>query len=74
MSDKKEVSVWDLRDSLKALMQKEIQALPSSLEKLEPKDRLNILCKLLPYVFPKVESVHPNESGNTIVGWDNDVR
>ena len=74
MSNKKEVSVWDLRDSLKALMQKEIKALPTSLEKLEPKDRLNILCKLLPYVFPKVESVHPSESGNTIVGWDNDFR
>lgn len=48
----------DLRETLKVLMQKEIEQLPELLESLKPKDRLNIICKMLPYVFPKVEAVH----------------
>jgi hypothetical protein len=48
----------DLRDTLKTLMQQEIARLPELLDELEPKDRLVILCKLLPYVFPRVEAVH----------------
>lgn len=47
----------DLRDTLKTLMQQEVARLPELLEELEPKDRLSILCKLLPFVFPKVEAV-----------------
>ena len=50
----------DLRETLKNLMQKEIEQLPELLDSLEPKDRLNIICKRLPYVFPKVEAVHPS--------------
>ena len=42
-------------------MQKEITHLPKTLEKLEPKDRLNILCRLMPFVFPKVETVHAKD-------------
>ena len=47
----------DLRQVLKAIMQKEIERLPETLEALEPKERVIIVCKLMPYVFPKVESV-----------------
>jgi hypothetical protein len=47
----------NIRDTLKELMQKEIESLPDTLKKLEPVQRLNILCKLIPYVLPKVESV-----------------
>jgi hypothetical protein len=50
-----------LRESLKVVMQKEIEKLPTTLEALEPKDRLNVLCKLMPYVFPRVETIHPTE-------------
>jgi hypothetical protein len=46
---------------LKPFMQKEIEKLPETLEALEPKERLNVVCKLMPYVFPKVEAVHPKE-------------
>lgn len=46
-----------IRDTLKALMQKELEQLPDTLKTLEPVQRLNILCKLIPYVLPKVESV-----------------
>jgi hypothetical protein len=46
-------------------MQKEIQKLPETLESLEPKERLNILCKLMPFIFPKVEAVHLAEGEPT---------
>lgn len=52
----------DLRKTLKAMIQKEFEALPETLKELEPKERLNILCKLMPFVLPKVESVD-SESG-----------
>ncbi len=47
----------NIRDTLKELMQKELQQLPDTLKDLEPVQRLNILCKLIPFVLPKVESV-----------------
>jgi hypothetical protein len=47
----------NIRDTLKEMMQKEIESLPVTLKELEPVQRLNILCKLIPYVLPKVESV-----------------
>jgi len=61
MKAKTQILTNDLRDKLKSIMQKEIEKLPETLEALEPKERINILCKLMPFVFPKVESVHPQE-------------
>ena len=46
-----------IRDTLKEMMQKELEQLPATLKELEPVQRLNILCKLIPYVLPKVESI-----------------
>ncbi|AWL09051.1 hypothetical protein HME7025_01188 [Aquirufa nivalisilvae] len=51
----------DLRDKLKAIMSKEIEKLPEMIEKLETREKVNVLCKLMPFVVPKVESVHPKE-------------
>lgn len=50
--------VGSIRDTLKELMQKELEQLPETLKDLEPVQRLNVLCKLIPYVLPKVEAVH----------------
>lgn len=47
----------DLRETLKALIQSELEQLPETLKDLDPVQRLNILCKLMPYVLPKTESV-----------------
>ena len=47
----------NIRDTLKELIQKELGQLPETLKGLEPVQRLNILCKLIPYVLPKVESI-----------------
>jgi hypothetical protein len=43
---------------LKTEIQKELEQLPETLKVLEPEKRLNIICKLIPFVLPKVESVH----------------
>jgi len=58
---KEQVLTSNLRETLKTIMQKEIEKLPETLEALDPKERLNVVCKLMPYVFPKVETVHPKE-------------
>ncbi|MEQ3655899.1 MAG: hypothetical protein ABNH00_08550 [Dokdonia sp.] len=50
----------NIRDTLKELMQKELQQLPETLKELDNVQRLNILCKLMPYVLPKTESVKQN--------------
>ncbi|OFY96732.1 MAG: hypothetical protein A3K10_15705 [Bacteroidetes bacterium RIFCSPLOWO2_12_FULL_31_6] len=59
--NKEQILTNGLRETLKKIMQKEIENLPKTLETIEPKERLNVLCKLMPFVFPKVESVHPTQ-------------
>lgn len=58
---KEQVLTNNLRETLKTIMQKEIEKLPETLETLDTKERLNVVCKLMPYVFPKVETVHPTD-------------
>ncbi len=58
MKTKEQILTNDLRETLKRIVQYEIEKLPETIEFLEPKERLNILCKLMPFVFPKVEAVH----------------
>lgn len=50
-----------LREALKQLMQNEIETLADTLKELEPAQRLNIVCKLIPFVLPKVESITHTE-------------
>lgn len=51
----------DLRRLLKDTFRQEIERLPEYLQSLETKDRVNAICKMLPFVLPKVESVHFSE-------------
>ena len=51
----------ELRTVLKNILEKELEAMPDNLDKLEPKDRLEVVIKLLPYVLPKIE---PDITGN----------
>lgn len=58
MKDTEQTPVTDtMRTTLKALIQQEMVNLPAQLEKMDARDRVNVLCKLMPYVFPKVETV-----------------
>lgn len=61
MKTKEKILTNALRNDLKAVMQKEIKNLPILLEGLEAKERLSVICKLMPFVFPKVETIHPTE-------------
>jgi len=46
----------ELRKTLKAAIDNELEQIPFLMQKLEPKDRLEILVKLLPYTLPKIET------------------
>lgn len=61
MKTKEQILTMGLREALKTIMKNEIEKLPETLEALDPKERLNVVCKLMPYVFPKVETVHSKE-------------
>lgn len=45
----------ELRIALKNILHQEIEMLPNHFNKLEPKDRIEFLVKLLPFALPKVE-------------------
>lgn len=61
METKEKIFTNELRNDLKEVIQRELKQLTKQLEALEPKERLNVICKLMPYVFPKVETVHLKE-------------
>ena len=56
----KTANTRDIRETLKTIMQTEIEKLPETLESLEPKERMNVLCKIMPYVLPRTDSVKHN--------------
>jgi len=39
------------------LLRRDLEQLPETLKELDPLQRLNLLCKLIPYVLPKVVSL-----------------
>jgi len=55
-----QVLTMDLRDTLKTIMQKEIQKLPEYFESLNNSEKLNFICKIMPFILPKTESVKHN--------------
>lgn len=61
----------ELRASLKNVLHNELENLVSNLDKLEPKDRLDVVVKLIQFVLPKIETVHYKENEPTNL-WDED--
>ena len=59
--------VANLRETLKAIVKTELEALPETIKELEPMQRLNIVTKLIPFVMPRIESVHFEKGENN--GW-----
>lgn len=60
----------ELRAALKNILAKELETIPKHLEKLEPKDRLEIIVKLMPYAMPKIETVSMDKGEPT--SWELD--
>lgn len=55
----------DLRKMLNDLLFHEIDSLPKLLDKMEPKDRAEVIIKLMPYAIPKLkdeENSDPQDS------------
>ena len=57
----------ELRSVLKDVLYEEIDRLPERLDELDTKDRLELLVKLMPFVFPKVQSV--SQSLDEPISW-----
>jgi hypothetical protein len=47
----------EVRQTLKDILNREIERIPAHLESLPPKERLEFVYKMAPYVLPKVEAV-----------------
>ena len=47
----------ELRSSLKNILNSELELLEENMSQLDPKERIEILIKMMPYVFPKLENV-----------------
>lgn len=60
----------EIRDMLKAVIEDELERLPTSLQSLPDPERLQVLLKLLPYVLPKVEAVSMTAGEPIGSGWD----
>ena len=58
----------DLRTSLKNIFANEFEKIPELLESLQPKEKIEILIKIMPFVLPKIESVKM-QSGEPFT-WD----
>ena len=53
---------------LKDVLYNELENIEEKLELLEPKERLELMIKLMPYVFPKVVSI--SHGANEPLDWD----
>ena len=47
----------ETRESLITIFQSEVEQLPSLLNELDSKERVNVIMKLMPYIIPSVKSV-----------------
>ena len=58
----------ELRKTLKHIVDDELQILQDNINELQPKERIDLLIKLLPYVMPKVQTVSARDG--ELIGAD----
>jgi hypothetical protein len=58
----------DLRNVLKELVYYELESLVEKLEKIEPKERIELVIKLLPYTLPKLQNI--SYTTNEPIDWE----
>ena len=58
----------DFRKLIKSILYEEIEKIPEYLETLEPKERLDVIIKIMNYTIPKIKPVEP--SYGEPVDWD----
>lgn len=59
----------EIRAVLKDVIGEQLESIPDVLETLEPKDKLEFIIKLMPYVLPKVEAVKMNNGEGLSFDW-----
>lgn len=59
----------EIRKILNNIVHKELEKVEENLNTLEPKQRLEILIKLMPYVLPKVESISDSDLESKPIQW-----
>jgi 23S rRNA C2498 (ribose-2'-O)-methylase RlmM len=57
----------ELRSVLKDILYRELEQIQEQLDALNPKERIELLIKLMPYVLPKVTSV--SHTTNEPLDW-----
>ena len=50
----------ELRTVLKDVIYRELESIELRLDELDPKERIELTIKLMPYVFPKLQSISHN--------------
>jgi hypothetical protein len=55
----------ELRKTLKGIIASELETLPTTLEGLPPKERIELLIKLLPFAMPRIDKI----GGKYDVDW-----
>lgn len=50
----------ELRTVLKDIVYRELETIELRLDELEPRERIELIIKIMPYVFPKVDSISHN--------------
>lgn len=58
----------ELRSVLKDVIYNELENIEERLDELEPKQRIELMIKLMPYVFPKLESI--SHTSNEPIDYD----
>ena len=58
----------ELRSVLKDILYQELEQIQVHLDSLKPKERIELLIKLMPYVLPKITSV--SHTINEPLDWD----
>ena len=61
----------ELRSVLKDIVYRELETIELRLDELEPKERIELIIKLMPYVFPKLDSI--SHSTNEPMDWGFEV-
>ena len=58
----------ELRTVLKDILHQELEQIQEHLNALNPKERIELLIKLMPYILPKVTSI--SHTTNEPLDWD----
>lgn len=67
-SGNKAIRPDDLRQTLQELVKKEVANLPTYFEGLTPKERMNVLCKFMPFILSRPEP-EKKKLGGSLLDW-----